>query len=220
MFKEHNFAVWGSNCTCGQECFILQNKFHPWIEKEFIIKIKCPSCGREQEIDGDKASEFYSRKILRYYRNIEGSVIDLGCGGGFLAEFLAKEEKVHKIYAVDNDISCREEIEGVDCGKGKISFIHMDVCNLDKQFNQSEIDFLVSRDVFMFIDNTEKYFNDVTAIVKKGIRQMGWYAANNERMKNHLHPDQIVEELAKRNWKVNIEYLDWYKCGYFIEAIK
>ena len=27
-------------------------------------------------------------------------------------------------------------------------------------------------------------------------------------------------EYEKRGWKVSLEYLDWYKYGYFIKALK
>ncbi len=72
----------------------------------------------------------------------------------------------------------------------------------------------------MFIEDTKKYFDDITYIVSKGIRQIGWYVSNNMRMKNNLKPNQIVEELEKRNWDVKLEALDWYKSGYFIKADK
>lgn len=78
-------------------------------------------------------------------------------------------------------------------------------------------DYLVSRDVFMFIEDTEQYFNDVTHLIHKGIYQMGWYITNHTRMKNTLKPDETAKE---NGWQVEIEYLDWYKSGYFIKAIK
>lgn len=220
MFKEHNYAIWGDYCECGQECFILQNKFHPWIEAEFKIKIQCNSCGKELEIDGEKASEFYSKKILSYFDNVEGICMDMGCGGGFLSSFLMKNEKVSKIYAIDNDSEYSDEIKSLDNGSGKISFINMDIRDLDKQFKDADIDYLVSRDVFMFIEDTEKFLDDATRIVSKGIRHMGWYVSGSERMKNNLHPEQIAQELERRGWKVKLEPLNWYKYGYFIEANK
>lgn len=72
----------------------------------------------------------------------------------------------------------------------------------------------------MFIEDTERYFKDITGIVNKGIRQMGWYQKDNSRMKNKLVPEQIADEYIKRGWKVELEYLDWYKSGYFINAYK
>lgn len=78
-------------------------------------------------------------------------------------------------------------------------------------------DYLVSRDVFMFIEDTEQYFNDVTHLIHKGIYQMGWDITNHPRMKNTLKSDETAKE---NGWQVEIEYLDWYKSGYLIKAIK
>lgn len=219
MFKEHNYVIWGDYCSCGKECFIMQNKVHPWGDDiDFKIRIECVSCGKKMDIDKEKAQEFYSRKILSYYNDVEGKIIDLGCGGGFLSDFLLHNEKVSKIYAIDNDISCKDDIEKLNNGEDKISFINMDICDLNKYFVDLKVDYLVSRDVFMFIEDTQKYFDDITKIVSKGIRQMGWYVSNSNRMKNKLLPEQIVNELTKRNWQVRLDCLDWYKSGYFIQA--
>ncbi|GCD10516.1 class I SAM-dependent methyltransferase [Clostridium tagluense] len=220
MFKEHSYVLWGDYCTCGQECFILQNKFHPWDDVDFTISIECTRCNKRVNIDNKKAANFYSKKVLSYFGNIEGQIIDLGCGGGFLSEFLLKEDKTNKIYAIDNDISCKEGIEKLCNVENKIVFINMDIKDFGKLFKSKQIDYLVSRDVFMFIEDTKKYFDDITNIVSKGIRQMGWYVSNNKRMKNNLLPEQIVDELKKRDWKVSLETLDWYKSGYFIKADK
>ncbi|MEG1142227.1 MAG: hypothetical protein RSE41_07265 [Clostridia bacterium] len=72
----------------------------------------------------------------------------------------------------------------------------------------------------MFIEDTDQYFNDVSKIVNKGIRHMGWYFENNKRINNKLTPQQIKQEYSKRGWIVELEYLDWYKSGYFINAYK
>lgn len=218
MFKEHDYIIWGDYCACGRECFILQDKFHPWGNKDFTILVECPECRKKIYIDRCKAERFYSKKILSYFKNLEGEIMDLGCGEGFLSEFLLHEEKVGKIYSIDNDISCKEDIEKLNIMNDKITFINMDIKNLGEQFKAGQIDYIVSRDVFMFIEDTKKYFDDITNIVSKGIRQMGWYVANNKRMKNNLLPEQIADELKKRNWKVDLEALDWYKSGYFIKA--
>lgn len=74
--------------------------------------------------------------------------------------------------------------------------------------------------MFMFIEDTNQYFDDVTNIVNKGIRQIGWYMRDSERMKNKLEPQQIAYEYIKRGWKAELEYLNWYKSGYFINAYK
>lgn len=218
LFKEHSFIIWGKVCDCGSECYILQNKFHPWDDVDFITKVKCPNCNQIVEINKQDAEEFYNQKIYSYFNEVEGKIIDLGCGGGFITSHLASKKQVDKIYAIDIDKECKTYIEEINMKYKKIEFKEMDIKDIGKSFEKESVDFLVSRDVFMFIEDTDRYFDDVTNIVKKGIRQMGWYIRNNERMKNQLHPNQIVKELEKRGWKVEVEYLDWYKSGYFIRA--
>lgn len=219
MFKEHNFIIWGTYCGCGNECSILQNEHHPWVDTAFTVKLKCSSCGNEVIIDRKCAEEFYNNKIYSYYNGLYGKVIDLGCGGGFLSRYLLNQDKVDKIYGLDCDTGCMNELSDIN-EQDEFEFIQADISDIGSKFSFNSIDFLVSRDVFMFVEDTDKYFDDITRIVTKGIRQMGWYMQNNRRMKNKLEPNQIANEYIKRGWKVEIEYLDWYKCGYFIRADK
>lgn len=58
MFEEHEFTVWGTYCQCGNECSILQNEYHPWIDTQFTIKLKCNSCNNEIIIDKNSAETF------------------------------------------------------------------------------------------------------------------------------------------------------------------
>jgi len=207
MFKEHGFTVWGTYCKCGNECSILQNRYHPWVDTEFTTKLKCSSCGNEVTIDRKCAEEFYNNKIYSYYNGLYGKVIDLGCGGGFLSRYLLNQAKVDKIYGLDCDVDCINELEDIK-EQTKFQFIQSDIRNIGSKISSNSIDFLVSRDVFMFVEDTDRYFDDITRLVTKGIRQMAWYMKDNSRMKNKLEPKQIADEYIKRGWKVEIEYLD------------
>ncbi|WP_160679296.1 class I SAM-dependent methyltransferase [Clostridium sp. C8-1-8] len=219
MFKEHNYTLWGTYCSCGNECSILQNLHHPWIDTSFEVKLKCNSCGKELTINKAMAAAFYDEKILSYFAGVYGKVLDLGCGGGFLSRALLEENAIDKIYGLDIDEQCTDELKDIMISN-KFQFIKVDISALGEVFGDRNVDFLVSRDVFMFIEDTDKYFEAITKIVSKEIRQMGWYQGSNNRMKNNLTPDKIVEEYNKRGWTTEIEYLDWYKAGYFIRASK
>lgn len=220
MFNENQFIVWGTYCKCGNECSIFQSEHHPWIDTKFTVKLKCSSCGNEVIIDRKKAEEFYNNKIYSYYNGLYGKIIDLGCGGGLLTRYLLNQNKIDKIYGLDIDAECINELADIDNKQNKFQFINSDISSISNKFTSNSVDFLISRDVFMFIEDTDKYFNDITNIVKNGVRQMGWYMKNNNRMKNSLEPQQIADEYTKRGWTVELEYLDWYKCGYFINANK
>jgi len=160
-----------------------------------------------------------NEKIYSYYNNLEGSILDLGCGGGFLSRNLIKNNKITKVYGLDIDLESEIDLKDI-IENPRFNFIHSDIDNINAIFQKRSIDYLVSRDVFMFIENTQKYFDDVTNIVTSGIKHMGWYIEGNKRMKNNLLPEQIAEEYIKRGWEVELEYLDWYKSGYFINAYK
>lgn len=220
MFREHNFNIWGTYCECGNDCSILQNKYHPWDDTKFTTKLKCNVCGNELIVDKQNAQIFYNNKIFSYFNDIYGSVIDLGCGGGFLSQYLICQDSVDIVFELDIDKGCIDELSDLIGQNNKFEFMDYEGQNLRKLFNENRVEFLVNRDVFMFIEDTDQYFDDVSEIVNKGIRHMGWYSENNERMKNKLTPQQIKNEYSKRGWTVELKYLDWYKSGYFIDAYK
>ncbi len=220
IFPEHNYVIWGTKCTCGEENYVLQNQFHPWNETDYKIKIKCSKCNRQLEIDHLAAEAFYNKKIYHFFNDVEGTILDIGSGGGFLTQQLIDKQNVNKVYAIDIDNQSEIEINKlVDMNKN-VKFKCLDVKDISETFEAQSIDYIVNRDVFMFMEDPEKYFNDVTTIARKGLRQMGWFINGNKRMKNNLSPYKIVEELKQRKWKVELEILDWYKSGYFIKADK
>lgn len=215
---QHKNTIWGGKCSCGEDCFILQDKYHPWMKTDYSVELTCPKCKNEVVIDQEKAATYYNDKILSYYQHVTGNVIDLGCGGGFLSSYLLQNYGVEKIFACDIDPSVEAYVNGLS--PSRIKFINDDASEVSKYFKKDSVDYLVHRDVFMFIENTDKYFNDVTKIVSKGLVHMAWFMSNNERMKNQMLPEQIKQELEKRGWVVSLEYLEWYRCGYVIIANK
>lgn len=220
MFKEHDFTIWGTYCKCGHECSILQNGHHPWDNSSFAMNLKCTSCGEELIIDTKSAALFYDKKIHSYFNDVCGNVIDLGCGGGFLSRHILTQSNIEKVYGIDVDLDCENEISDLIEHHSNFKFINSDIKSLDSLFQTNSIDFLVSRDVFMFIEDTDTYFNTLSKLVTKGIKQMGWYIEGNKRMKNKLTPDEIAKEYANHGFAVELEYLNWYKSGYFINAYK
>lgn len=41
-----------------------------------------------------------------------------------------------------------------------------------------------------------------------------------KRVKNCFHPKRFLEFLNSNVWQVELEFLDWYKKGYFLKADK
>ncbi|MDN3956356.1 class I SAM-dependent methyltransferase [Sporolactobacillus laevolacticus] len=181
------------------------------------MKIRCPKCGTENVVDQKAAANYYNHRIHSYFNDLSGTILDLGCGGGFLSRYLMDNKRIKVIYGLDQDEACNDQLTDMTV-LSKFQFLHSDIAQLSKVFAEQTLDFLVSRDVFMFIEDTDRYFDDVTNLVTSGIRQMGWFISQNERMKNQLTPEQIVEEYRNRGWNVCLEPLEWYKSGYFIRA--
>lgn len=221
MELNQKYVIWGHTCVCGNPCSILQNKVHPWSEDEdFNVRMICNRCGNIVEINRGKAEMFYNNKIYSCFADIKGKVIDMGCGSGFLTDYIVRSEKVDEVYAIDKDDDCISSIESLNDPKGKIHYQTMDIAELSKYFHADSIDYIISRDVFMFIEETDLFFDDISNFITKGIKIMGWYMPENDRMKNKLHPRDICSALETRGWKTTLQYLDWYKKGYFISGEK
>ncbi|WP_100488383.1 class I SAM-dependent methyltransferase [Sporolactobacillus pectinivorans] len=219
MFPEHPFTIWGTHCgNCGNVCSILQNAHHPWNCTPFTVKLKCSTCGHDVTIDQKAAEAFYNHKILTRFEGLFGYVVDLGCGGGFLSRFLLQNKNIKRIDGLDRDPDCLKATEDLAASDQRFNFTRTELRRLNALYDKNSTDFIVSRDVFMFIDDTEQYFDDVSSIATRGVRQMGWYMTDNHRMKNGLQPQKIAEAYQKRGWQVSLEYLDWYKSGYFIKT--
>jgi len=218
IFHEHKNMIWGTFCSkCGAECSVLQSAHHPWDQTTFGRIIRCSKCGSENHVNQQAAAYFYNQRIYSYFNELSGVILDLGCGGGFISSYLLNQQKINLVFGLDQDKNCALELTKL-LSNHKFTFIHADICKLHDLFAKQSIDYLVSRDVFMFIEDTDRYFDDISLLVKSGIRQMGWYMKNNPRMRNSLEPDQILGEYRKRGWHANLKDLEWYKSGYMIQA--
>lgn len=216
-FQEHRNIIWGKKCeNCGHDVYLLQQDYHPWGDKEFAPLVTCPKCQQKQIINKEQAAIYYSRKIYSFFDIPDGVVLDLGCGGGFLSSKLIQNSKITKIFAVDYDQNVQKSIESIK--SPKIKFINQDADHLENNKLISNVDYLVHRDLFMFISNTENYFNYVRKSVSKSVYHMGWFIRGSERMKNQLLPEEIKEKYLEKGFEVSIKYPDWYSCGYFIRA--
>ncbi|MFX3619179.1 MAG: class I SAM-dependent methyltransferase [Sporolactobacillus sp.] len=177
MFPEHDFTIWGWHCpNCGSECSILQNEHHPWDSRtSFKVKMRCPSCACPVIIDQKIARAFYEDKIIDYFNGLHGSVIDLGCGGGFLSRNIVDQPQIERIYGIDLDPECRQETQDISVNSRCFSFIQSDIAQLGQLFSEKSVDYLVSRDAMMFVEDPYQLIKDTGKIIRKGVLLMGWY---------------------------------------------
>lgn len=90
--------IWGTVCECGNEVFDYYDE-HPWCEDKTIVKtVKCSNCGKINNIMIDKAEEYYNRKIFDCFSNLYGNILEIGCGGGLITEYVRGLEK-SKIFS-------------------------------------------------------------------------------------------------------------------------
>jgi predicted RNA methylase len=123
---------------------MLQKKHHPWDKTTFKIEISCPQCGYSNVVDQETAAEYYNHRIYSYFQSIHGTVLDLGCGGGFLSGFLLADSQVKKVYGLDQDEECINDLADLTQNE-KFRFFLADVRQLNNLFAESSLDFLVSR---------------------------------------------------------------------------
>lgn len=208
-------VIWGTLCQCGCECFLLQSKHHPWSKTDYIAEIICPECQKVHRIDQKQAARFYNQKIYDLFTPINGNVLDFGCGAGFMTWFASQQPEVEKILAMDIDAGVIDKITQIDPG---IEFISGSEAQLITGLAELTVDELISRDVIMFIDDIDGFIRSATQAAKNRVRILGWYKPEDKRVNNILEPESIKCLFNKYNWQVDIEYLDWYAYGYFIDA--
>lgn len=219
MFLEHTNVVWGTHCPCGQEVFSLQEKLHPWDEGDAFLTLPCPACKTLVRVSQPLAKDYYNQRIYSLFADVKGVVLDLGCGGGFISQFLLSLPQVSRVIALDSDPGCREALTPLAV-HGRLEFILADVADLGVALAGTQVDYAVSRDLFMFVEDVPEFLAQLSRLTRSGLRQMAWYAPQVPRMKNKVHPHQLPGILANLGWQATVTGLNWYKYGYFLKADK
>jgi hypothetical protein len=212
---QHGNVVWGTRCECGHDCEVLTDRHHPWDETDLVMHLNCPGCGREHGVDREKAATHYENRIFSHFRKVRGSVLDLGCGGGLLSRYLLGQDGVSRVHGLDCDEECREQLADL-LADDRFRFWHLDVADLGRAFSETPVDHVVGRDILMFVEDLDRLVLDVTSVARKGLCFMGWFAAENPRIRNRVPPEEIAEMLAAAGWSCRLDLLDWYSSGYLL----
>ena len=220
MFNLYNTIIWGCKCNCGNDCFILQENVHPWNKSDQSFTIKCNKCQKEHTVTQEIARKYYSEKVLSYFENVSGKVLDIGCGYGFLSlSLLNINQNITEMTCLDSDYKCVDYLKGNN-PNDKIKLINDTAENYLNANIKDKYDYIISRDVLMFIEDLDLFFKNIEINTTKGIKFMGWYMPEDNRVKNRVHPFDFLNYFNTSTWKINVEYLNWYKNGYFLEAEK
>lgn len=203
-----NKNIWGCLCECGNEAFDYFDE-HPWCEENIIKVVKCSKCGKIQKINCSQAEKFYNNKIFECFKDLYGSVLEIGCGGGLVSEYVSSLENVKYLATVDID---EESVSQVSNKHYKL-----DLNNFDESIFDAKFDFVICRDVLMYLDDIEYTFNKLSKISNKVIL-LNWHDINHKNCLNKTEPLKILEILKKYYNNLVIEYPYFYKKGYLIKS--
>ena len=202
-----NKNVWGTICECGNKVFGFVNE-HPWMEVDAEYKVTCLKCNKKHLINRKMATKYYEDIVLDVFKDVKGRVLELGSGGGFVTKYLASKEDISYVMAIDIDDDSNEFAD---------KYVKWDINKVDELDISEEFDYVVCRDVFMYLDNLEHIFSNLAKISSK-IVFLNWYNPNHKNCHNKTLPIEIFNCLKKYYHDVELSYPTFYKCGYLIRS--
>lgn len=201
-----NKNVWGTKCDCGFDVFLYVPE-HPWMEIETTHAVTCLNCGKHHTISRCDAESFYNEKIYSCFKDVRGRVLEIGCGGGFITEYLRSKGDVSYICGIDLD----ESNEICD------DYICMDLNKLDVS-KLGKYDYVVCRDVLMYLENLDDVFSKLSKVADK-VLLLNWYNPNHKNCHNKTKIKDIVSIVRKYFDNIELEYPFFYKHGYLIRSV-
>lgn len=206
--------IWGKKCRCGNDAFAYFDE-HVWNEDNIKKEIVCESCKRKISVSTIEAREFYKNLIYNCFNDAKGNVLELGCGGGLLTAYLSNKKEIKNVVAIDNDMSL-EEINYIN-SLTNVNFYKMDLNNFDESVFNIHFDYIVCKDVLMYLDNIDYTFSKLSKI-SNNIILLNWYNKNHKNCLNKTTPVDILKIIKKYYDNVKIEYPEFYKWGYLIKG--
>ena len=201
--------IWGTYCECNNEVYTFKDE-HPWNgDTEILEKVKCDKCGKIIEINCFKASEYLETKIYECFKNVSGRVLEIGCGGGLVTNYLVNNPKVEYLVTLDND---DESISEVSNRHINMDLNIIDICVFDDSF-----DYVVCRDVLMYLEDIDYTLKELSKISKKVVL-LNWYNINHKNCINKTEPEKILEIANKYFDNLELIYPSFYKNGYIIQT--
>lgn len=130
------------------------------------------------------------------------TILDLGCGGGFLSNALAK--KGHRVTGVDISESSLNVAAKYDETKS-VTYLNADVHHLP--FEDRSFDIICAMDLLEHIDHPEKLISEIQRILKPG--GLVFFHTFNRNPISHLVIIKLVEWLVPNTPK-NLHVIDYF----------
>lgn len=206
--------IWGKYCKCGNIVYDYFDE-HLYLEENIEKVIVCPKCKSDNIVSKEDARIFYNSLIYECFKDVKGKILELDCGGGLLTEYLSKKKDVELLVAIDRDMS-NDEINYIKSLTND-NFYNIDLNDFNESFFNTHFDYVVCKDVLMYLDDIEVIFKKISNISNK-IILLNWHNENHKNCFNKTSPIAIVEILKKYYNNIVIEYPSFYKWGYLIKT--
>ena len=201
-----NKNIWGKKCSCGRDVYDYFEE-HPWGEEHITKEVVCLNCKKKNIITRDEARAYYNNLIYDIFKEVNGNVLDIGCGGGLLTKYLLNKKEVNKVVAIDKD----------DDTDVKDVFVKVDLDDFDESIFDIHFDYVVCRDVLMYLKDIEYTFSKLSKVSDK-IILLNWFNEEHKNCLNKTSPTEILNILSKYYKNIEISYPSFYKWGYLIKS--
>ena len=200
-----NKNMWAKICACGNLVSIT-TKDSPFLLSNNITKRKkCNNCGKYLSITTKDAYNYVLNQISNTFKNISGNVLEIGCGGGFLTKQLKNNKSIKQL------IVCDCEAENLP------NFVQIDLNNFNEKIFNMHFDYIVCKDVLMYLKNIDYTFNKLSKI-STNICLLNWYNKSHKNCINKTEPQNILNILSKYYNNLELIYPQYYKYGYIIKT--
>lgn len=102
-------------------------------------------------------------RMLEKHFNRPVSVLDVGCGGGFLSNYLAQEK--HHVTGIDLSLSSLEIARKHDLGS-KVNYLYADAYQLP--FNDASFDVVCAMDILEHVERPACLIHEAARVLKTG----------------------------------------------------
>jgi len=140
---------------------VVNNEFYDRLGEEWYNnKNFSMSVLREQ---GNAKNPWAQNKIEKYLGSSPQQILDIGCGGGFLSNYLA--EKGHQVTGIDINPNNLQVAKKYDATK-TVSYVEADARDL--KFPDESFSVAAAMDVLEHVEELDKLISEASRVLKKG----------------------------------------------------